>query len=222
MKKNNERKTAVLLLFCIAISIFLSVYGNTWGLPSRWHADEKIAHVLHMAHQTGLYDPIALFMHTTGYPIFLLIALIPFYFFLKLFHFPLAEIKAAASISWIHMADLFPEFANGIYIYARALSALIGGATVLALYYLGKDLYGKRTGLFAAAFLSVCMGFLGVNHFAKYIALVNFLIVLTLWMAVRSIKHQTHGPHTYFYAAFLFAGLTASVHLHGPLLLLPL
>jgi 4-amino-4-deoxy-L-arabinose transferase-like glycosyltransferase len=121
------------------------------------------------------------------------------------------------------MARLFPEFASGIYIYARFLSACLGALTVYLIYRLAKEIYGEKTGIFSAASLSVCMGFAGVNHFAKYIAFVNFLTALAILLCVFSLR-SVSGNYSkrYIFCAFFIAGLAASAHFHAAVLLLPL
>ncbi len=216
-------RTTLVLFGILVINFCLNLYGNDWGLPSRWYVDEKVASVLHMGRQKILYDPIGVFLHPTGYHIFLLIFFVPLFLILKFIHFPLDELSRAASISWIEMARQFPEFATGIYIYARTLSALLGTATVYLIYLLGKTMYGKREALFAAGTLGVCMGFIGVNHFAKYISLLNFFIVLTLYLSVKALKTASKNlTHRYLLAASLSGGFAVSVHLNGPILLIPL
>lgn len=200
------------LLFFMLVNLFLNMEGNDWGLPYRWHSDEIVADVLHMASDKTLVDPSGYFLHVTGYHLFLLFFFIPVYVYLILTHYPLEPLKEAASVSWIHMARLFPDFASGIYIYTRSLSAILGMLTVYMTYRLGKTLYGKKEGLFSAAFLSVCMGFTGLNHLAKYISLMNFLIMVVLWLSVRGNVRL----------GFLIAGIASSVRLHGPILFVPL
>lgn len=206
------KKTTILLLIFICINFALNLYGNNWGLPSRWHSDERVTNVLHMADRRTLVDVDNEFFEPTGYQILLLIWFVPFFTWLKLIHFPLDKLKEAASVSWHHMANLFPDFATNIYIYARALSAIMGVITVYLIYVLGKEIYNKKVGLFSAAFLSVCMGFVGVNHLAKYASFLNLLIVLTLILLVKNL----------IYPASFFAGLALSIHFNAVLLLIPL
>ena len=206
------KKISILLLIFLSINFALNLYGINWGLPSRWHSDERVTDVLHMAERRSLVDVDNEFFEQTGYQLLLLIWFIPLFALLKLFHYPFDQLKEAASVSWHHMASLFPSFATNIYIYARILSAVTGVITVYLIYLLGKEIYNKKIGLFSAAFLSVCMGFVGINHLAKYASFLNLLIVLTLFFSVKGS----------FCLAFFFAGLTFSVHSNGLLLLLPL
>lgn len=216
-----ERKGLILLI--IAVNFFLNFYGNTWGLPYRWHTDEVVANVLHMAAEKSMVDPIGEFLHFTGYQLFLLVLLVPFFVFLKLTQYPLEELRQAANISWFHMANYFPEFASSIYIYARGLSAILGGFTIYIIYLLGKQLYSEKAGLFSAAFLSVSMGFVGVNHFAKYISLVNMLIALTLLLCVLVLgANDFKSSKRLFYLASFVGGLAFSVHFNALILSFPL
>lgn len=206
-----------------ALNFWLNIYANDWGLPSRWHSDEKVAAVLDMADKKTLVDPNDSFYHPTGYQLTLLMSFIPVYGYLKLINYPLAELKAAARVSWDHMAGVFPAFARGIYIYARGLSALFGALTVFFLFLLGRELYDKRTGFISSAFLSVCMGFIAVNHFAKYISLVNMLIVLTLFLCVKALNLRgVKDGRRFLNLAFFTAGFACSVQFNAFLLPLAL
>lgn len=205
-------KIKLILLLLIIVTLFLSIYGNNWGLPSRWYADEKVSNVLHMIAKKTFVDVYDFYYHPTGYQMLLGIFLVPFLVYLKLSGYPLDALKEAASVSWIHMARLFPDFAVNIYIYSRILSAILGVITVYMVFLMGKRLYNEKTGLISAALLSVTMGFAAVNHFAKHISLINLLIVVSLFFAIRG---------RLLWAAF-FVGFSCSVQLNGFLLTLPL
>ncbi|MBI2027225.1 MAG: glycosyltransferase family 39 protein, partial [Deltaproteobacteria bacterium] len=215
-------KHRLALIFFISIHFFLSLYSNQWGLPSRWHADEKVANVLHMASQKVLYDPHGAFFHPTGYHIVLLLLLIPYYLYLTVTNYPLAAVKQAASVSWINMAHQFPEFATDIYVYARSCSALLSIFTMYFIYAIGKKIYNKTAGLVAAGSYAVCMGVVGINHFAKYISLLNLLIVLTIYFSISALQYRGGSRfNKYLLLAFLSAGFSSSIHINGPTLLLP-
>lgn len=215
-------KKTILVLILI-LNLFLSIYGNRWGLPSRWHADEKVANVLHMASGHTLVDRYDYFVHPTGYQVILLSYMIPYYIYLRLINYPLENLRQAASVSWDYMAGLFPDFATNIYIYARVLSALLGVITVYLIFCLGRELYGELAGLFSAAFLSVCMGFVEVNHLAKYISLVNLLITLAIFLCVLTIKKENLKEQRSFFSLASFSiGFSISTQYNSFLLSVPL
>jgi hypothetical protein len=212
-----------ILVSIVLINLALNIYGNGWGLPARWHSDEVVSNVLHMAAQKSLVDHIGGFQHPTGYLLFLLLMFAPLFLFLKIMHYPLLGLAEAASVSWANMARLFPQFACGVYLYARGISAVLGALTVYLIYRLAKEIYGEKAGLLSAASLSVCMGFVGTNHFAKYKALVDFLIVWVILLCVFSLKAAGEkGRKTKLLWAFFLAGIASSVHLNAAVLLLPL
>lgn len=213
----------IILIFVLILNLFLNIYGNTWGLPSRWHADEKVANVLHMAAGRTSLDQYDYFVHPTGYQLILLSYMIPYYIYLRLINYPLENVRQAASVSWDYMAGLFPDFATNIYIYARALSALLGVITVYLIFCLGTELYGESAGLFSAALLSVCMGFVEVNHLAKYISLVNLLITLAIFLCVLTIKKgNSKEQRKFFSLASFFVGFSISTQYNSFLLCAPL
>jgi hypothetical protein len=126
--------------------------------------------------------------------------------------YPVEMLKNAASTSWMEMAKSFPDFAVNIYVYSRTVSAVLGALVVYMVFLLGKKVYSEKAGLLSAAFLAVTMGFVGVNHFAKYTTFEMFFVVLTLLLCVRN---------SIFWAA-LSAGISLSIQLDAFILLLPL
>jgi len=91
--------------------------------------------------------------------------------YLKLSGYPIEALKRRGFRIMDAYAKLFPDFAVNIYLYSRALSALLGALTVFLIYLIGKKIFNEKAGLLSAAFLAVTMGFAGVNHFAKTQAL---------------------------------------------------
>ncbi|MDP1853067.1 MAG: glycosyltransferase family 39 protein [Candidatus Omnitrophota bacterium] len=217
------KKINFLVFAAVVINLVLNIYGNTWGLPFRWHADESVVNTLHMAGQKTLIDPIGEFLKPTGYNIFLLITFIPAYVFLKIVNYPLGELGQAALVSWNNVAIKFPDFAGGIYLYARVVSAVLGALCVYLIYLLGREMYEEKAGVFSAVFLAISMGFIAVNHFAQYVSLLNLLIILVLLLCVKAQKSDSAADmRKLLFSAFLFSGFAASVHINAPLLLLPL
>lgn len=212
-----------IVLIFVLLNLILNVFGNNWGLPSRWHSDEKVATALHMLHERSFVDKREYFFQPTGHQIILAVCIIPYITFLKLTGFPLNELKQAASVSWVYMAKHFPDFASGIYIYARSLSAILGAFTVFLIFLIADKVYGRRAAIFSASFLSVCMGFVAVNHFAKYSALVNFLMVLTLLTCIITLEKKAIGEaKKTFYLAVFLVGMTVSVKFNAIFLFPPL
>jgi len=202
----------IVLIFAL-LNLILNVFGNNWGLPSRWHADEKVANALHMLHEKTVIDTRGCFFQPTGHQIILAAWLVPYLVLLKFTGFPFNELKEAASVSWVHMAKAFPDFATAVYVYARSLSAILGAITVFVMFLIADKIYGRKAGFFSAAFLSVCMGFIAVNHFAKYSSLVNLLIALALLFCVVVVEKKIVGEAKWpFYFGAFLAGMAVSVN----------
>lgn len=218
-----ELRVKLILLSIICLNLFLNIYGNSWGLPSRWHSDEKVTNVLYMLHEKSFVDTRGHFFQPTGYHFMLGIWLIPYLVFLKLTKFPLETLKEAASLSWPYMAKMFPDFATNIYIYSRVLSAILGAASVYLIFLLARRIYDTKAGIFSALFLSVSMGFVAVNHYTKYPSLLNFLIILTLLFCIIALdKKVVNKAKKYFYLAVFLSGLAVSVKFNAALLLMPI
>ncbi|PIQ89641.1 MAG: hypothetical protein COV72_02165 [Candidatus Omnitrophica bacterium CG11_big_fil_rev_8_21_14_0_20_42_13] len=214
-------KIKYFLAIIILVNLFLSIYGNSWGLPSRWHIDEKIINVLHMAQEKTLVDVGDSFYHPTAYQLVLAVFLAPYFLFLKLTGCPLAQIETLASVSWIEMAKSFPDFAASIFIYARSISAIFGALTVLIIFLTARKLYDKKIALFSAASLAVCMGFIETNHIAKQLSFFNFLIVLVLFLCVCALVPDARRRRN-MNLAFLFSGLAVSTQFNALLIFIPL
>ncbi len=216
-------KMPIPVFISMVVGLGLSVYGNRWGLPSRFHSDEVVTNALHMAGSLSWVDPISDFVQLTGYQLFLVVCFIPVYLLLRVTGFPLGELKAAASVSWFEMANKFPEFATGIYVYARTISAILGALTIYFVYRLTERVYGRTAGIYASSILALGMGFNGFNHLAKSQPLLNLISVLILFFMVLILQSKDKKKLTQF---FLFGsaltGLATSIHLEGPFLLLAL
>lgn len=212
-----------IILIFVFLNLVLNIYGNNWGLPSRWHSDEKVANSLHMLHEKSLVDKRGYFYQPTGYQIILAIWLVPYLALLKLSGFSFDELGETASVSWSYMAQRFPDFATTIYIYSRGLSAILGALTVYLIFLLTSRIYDRKSGFFSAAFLSVCMVFVGINHFAKYSSALNFLMTLALLLSIFALeKNVISEAKKLFYLSVFFLGIAASVKFSAIFLLLPL
>ena len=150
-------RVAVALSFVGALALFLRLWGIGWSLPdprhplATYHPDERInlnavqrVDIPHLKLDTGFYN------YGT------------FYFYLvSLSH------TVGQSYNWIPVAP--PTAANteteylqlhqretaGLFLAGRVVTALMGAATVIPLYLLGKRFYGTKVGLFGALFYGI-------------------------------------------------------------------
>lgn len=212
-----KRTTVLLLLIILATTFFLGIYGLQWGLPDRWNIDESIAKTLRMMANKTYYCK-----EDMGHPTFYKFVLALFFGFyllvLKVVGYPLEEVRQAASISWIHMAHQWPDFATNIYLVARFLSTVTGIAGVWIIYRIGCLAFGNRIGLLSAFALSLSVGYMEVNHFAKNTSLVVLLVIMVLYFSLRPLYGYPFRKNILL--AFFISGLAFATKLDGGIALL--
>ncbi len=210
----------VILLSILAVSLFLNIFGIAWGLPDRWNPDEQIAKYLRIASELSIISSDDIF-HPTFYAWILIPVMLPYVVFLKIFnpHY-LESVRLAASASWIDVASNTPAFAVNIYLIGRALSGILGAATVYLIYLIGKKIYNKETGLISAALLAVTMGFVNVNHFAKQDALISLLVLVSVYFCIRAVQENKFPK--FIYISALFGGLCFSTKFNGAISIVPI
>lgn len=208
----------LILLAILLLGFILSSYGINWGLPHRWNVDEQVATALRMVGEKSFvpYD----LSHPPLYLYCLIIFLSPYFILLKIINFPFDFIVSAASISWLKLSLVVPEFATSVFLIARMLSAVFGVLTIYAVFLIGKQLYDENTGLISALTLSLCMGFASANHFAQGTSLVNFLYAVTVFFCLKAVD-SSDSRKNFFIASFL-AGLSLSAKYNGAILIFPL
>ncbi len=96
---------------------------------------------------------------------------------------PLYAIRAATSLLGLAWPALRDDFAS-IVLVGRALSALAGVLTVLAVFRLASRVFGAPTGLLAAAFLACCALHIQCSHFLATDVTLTLLVVLALHACV--------------------------------------
>ena len=177
---HKEKSTRALVVGLTLLAFAMRAYGFWWGSPYDFHNDEAfvIVHTLKMlAHVRAgeLPDP-----HTMIYGVF------PFY-----------QLGLVSGILRFLVGLIGPVIGlhhNVPYVFiGRLISAFYGALGVLALYLLGKRMFGRSTGVWAAAFWAVMP--LGVrdSHFATVDIQFAVWLVLTyigLWNIVEHGRFQ--------------------------------
>ncbi|NTV63849.1 MAG: phospholipid carrier-dependent glycosyltransferase [Oscillochloris sp.] len=145
-----------LLLFALALATRLWALG--WGLPYVEHPDEPalVEVVIRMLHD-GSLNP-----RTFLYPSF-------FYYLLNA--------VARLHLAWGESTGLYHSAQDlvvktftytsqpQLYLWLRAVSALLGALTVPLLYWLGSSMFDRRVGLLAAAALAVARFHVEHSHY---------------------------------------------------------
>lgn len=133
--------------------------GITWGLPARWHPDEKADVALQMARETRLAPDSFI---NPSLPLTLMAP-------------PLWVQAKAAEAGWLDGIGADP------FLVGRALAALAGAATV---FLLGL---ATRPSLLPPLLLALTPGFVNLSHFATPEPWLLLATATTLFLAVRHL-----------------------------------
>jgi hypothetical protein len=125
------------------MSLALNLAGATWGLPARWHPDEKADVVARMIERRSLRPDS--FINPT----------LPLYLSLP----AVGLQQGAAAVGWVHGRGADP------LLLMRMLSALAAAAAVVVLGRASAIVH-PRLGAWPAAFLAVAPALVNLAHFA--------------------------------------------------------
>ena len=189
------------LLGILSVALALRLWGIGFGLPYQYHYDEHFyintalklgAGVLHNPPYaaTGLSN--ILFGEYAGY-----------YITSKL----LGGFASAQQFETAFRSD--PTL---FYLLGRLTTAVLGTATILALYLLGKIVATPTTGLIAAGFLAVSFLHVRDSHYAVPDIIMPFFAVLAVTLAAAGIHHNRLR---YIYLASLAGGLAVAMKWTG-------
>lgn len=198
------------LVVILAVGFLVRVWGLDFGLPFPEARPDESTIIRHaLAFFSG--DPNPHFFNYPSLYLYLLFALYLGYFLIgKGFGF------------FSSPDDLIAQFVHdpyNIYLIDRALSVLFGTATILAVYYLARRLWGRRTALVAALFMALAYLHARDSHFGTTDVAMVFLALTSLIFMVRA--RQEGGLGSYVLAGVL-AGLAASTKYNAVLLILPM
>ena len=181
-----------LALPAIALVAFgLRIWGITFGLPAVYRPDENVVVGRAVGVLHGAFDP-----RFADWP--------HLYFYV--------------SAAWL--GALRPIFAwlgpAAPYLGVRLLGAILGTATVVVVYLLGRRAYGQAAGLLAALFLALAFLHVRDSHFATIDVPLTLAVTVVLYLAVRLMETGT-GKAGILTAAAL--GIAAGVKYNGALAL---
>jgi YYY domain-containing protein len=176
MKKN------YILYVVLLLGGFLRFYGLNWGAPGYFFHPDELA-LYYATQRISLENLNPQFFAYGSLPIYLL--------------------KLTQQVTR-YFPFIRSEY-DAFFLGGRILSALLGCATLLILYKLGRSFYSQKVGLFAAAFLAVTVLHIQLSHFLTVDVMLVFFITLTLYYGA----HLIEPPHKirYYMLAGLFAGL---------------
>lgn len=213
-----SRKTSWILASILVVKFILGSWGISWGLPDRWNTDEQIADSLTMIANKTLYSP-----HDTTHPTFhkfvLAFLFLIYLALLQLFGHALSPYISAGSISWLNLAQNFPDFAATMYLIGRWLSVFSGLASIYLIYLIAKYIFeDKNIALLSSAILTLNMGLNTTNHYAKADSLVVLMVLLVCYFCLKSLKGKDFLKN--FLAASFLAGLALATKWDGGIAIL--
>jgi hypothetical protein len=206
----------------LATATWLRAHGLSFGLPAVYNPDEISIMSRALGFATGDFNP-----HNFLYPTF---------FFYVLFawiggYFVLARLAGATASAQAFQTEFFVDPTN-IYLAGRWLGVVCGILAVVAVWRLGTFLFGRATGVLAAAFLAVSPIAVRDAHYVKHdvpvtlAILVAFIAIVRIWPGPSGPTWPTAAAAPPSRASILLAGAACGVafstHYYSIFMILPL
>jgi hypothetical protein len=172
----------VVLAALAAAALVLRVIGLQYGLPAVYNPDEVAIMARALSFAKGTLNP-----HNFLYPTFYFYVLFAWVGAYLAFVWATGGVESIGELQRLYFTD-----PTGIYTAGRALGALSGTLTVLAVYALASRLAGRRAGIVAAVFLAVAPIAVRDAHYVKHdvpatLAILGaYLAILRVWPAARA------------------------------------
>jgi len=199
------KKETVFIFIIIFLALILRLVGINHGLPDInrffWETDEAATINIAMGMGSGDFNPYSFNKPSlTYYLTFICYAV--FYLAARLFNL----FSSPFDFAIYYFKDTF-----WFYIIARALSLVFGLLTIYMTYRVGKRAFGEKTGLLAAALLTI----IPLHITYSRLALPDIQALLFMLLAVYFIIPLLERDATKDYIlAGLFAGLAATTKYH--------
>jgi hypothetical protein len=204
----------LILAAILVLATWLRAQGLAFGLPAVYNPDEVAILSRALGFAKGDLNP-----HNFLYPTFyfyVLFAWVGAYFLVA------RAIGAVSSLS-AFQAQFFTD-PSAVYLAGRWLGVACGVATVVAVWALGRRLFGRTAGLAAAALMAVSPIAVRDAHYVKHDVPVTLLVVIAL-IAITSLVRPGPSPATVTRRAVyagLACGVAFSTHYYAVFLALPL
>src|SRR5215813_2261022 len=163
-----DRATYVVLGAIVLVGLALRLWSLGYGLPAVYNMDESP--ILNRALTFAKGDPSP---HNFLYPTL---------YFYALFAWEAGYLVVGRLLGWFASASAFQNAffvdPSGHFLAARALGALVGTATIVAVFLLGFRLYGRQVALGSALFMAVAPLAVRDAHYIKLDVPVTFFAAL--------------------------------------------
>jgi len=174
-----DKKTAAVVLLLIVLgAIGVRFYGLGWGLPYHFHSDESL--LASYAERLRTTDSAAELVRQER----------RFFIYPPLMMYPVIAFVAGSTLIRPFAYD-DPTSLKLFYLIARGIVALLGVATVVLLYFLGKRLYSRTAGVFAAFILAFIVLHVRDSHFYTTDIPLAFFEVLIMYLALGIVEKKT-------------------------------
>lgn len=192
-------------LTCVAVAgatLRFAALGQGIPYAIGWDEPQIVGRAVHII-QTGDFNP-----HFFAYP--------ALYIYVQAL---VASVRFLVGASHGLWPDVGSAQVSDFYLWARAVSAALGTATIIVVWALARRL-GRFAGLTAALLLATQSMHVRESHFALTDVPMTFFVALTMLLSVRASERPAAG--TLFWAGVV-AGLAAATKYNGGLVLvLPL
>jgi hypothetical protein len=206
------RDARLALAAIVTAAAVLRFVGLRFGLPAIYNPDEIAIMSRALAFAKGDFNP-----HNFLYPTF---------YFYVLFGWIGTWFVAVRAIGLVESLAAFQrQFfidPSAVYLAGRALGAIAGTATVVAVFFLGRRCFGTRAALGAAAFLAVAPLHVRDSHYVKHDVFVTLLIVLACLAMLRLLASEDGMRLGPVFGAGTACGVAFSTHYYAVFLALPL
>lgn len=182
---------------------FLRLNGLGFGLPFVYHPDEH--YIPFYAFESGhnRFNP-----GWFGYPSLFMYVVLSVY----IVYFMVLNLTGR-SVSTSDLYRLFREDPTVFYLLGRGVVALLGTATILLVYEIGRRAYGRLAGVLASLFMAVCLLHVRESHFLTVDVPTTFLIVGALLLSVEALG----GKRKWLWYSAALSGLAGACKYPGML-----
>jgi len=167
----------LILCLILAVALFLRLYHIAWDGGYLFHPDER--QILVVADELAFPWPprwsLLLSPKSPWNPKFFAYGSLPIYL-----------LRICANLAG-HLDARLASLDSSFYV-GRVLSALFDVGTVLLLYHLGRELYGRSVGLLAAFLLAFTVLHVQMAHFYTVDTMLVFFVFLTLYLAESVVR----------------------------------
>lgn len=172
------KKINYLLIGIIILAAIFRLYGINWDQGFHLHPDERAITLFTIPLKIPTSMQELLSVNSSLNPHFFAYGSLPLYL-LKL---------SGSMLS--NVSPLFVQY-DKINLAGRFLSVLFDIGTLLLIYLLGKKLFNKNVGNLSAFFYAISVLPIQLSHFYAVDTLLNFFIILTLYLLIKFYEKPT-------------------------------